>query len=116
MPRDIPIGNGTVLVDFDLDYNMRDFYFPHIGMFNHTAGHKMRFGVWVDGVMKWIDDGWQIDRKYMADTLVTDVHCRHPELQLELHCHDCVDFHIWLVLRQIKVIDLAGRDRDVRLF
>jgi glucoamylase len=116
MPRDIPIGNGTVLADFDFDYNMRDFYFPHIGMFNHTAGHKMRFGVWADGVMKWIDDGWQIERKYMADTLVTDVHCRHPDLELELHCHDCVDFHIWLVLRQIKVFDLAGRNRDVRLF
>jgi glucoamylase len=116
MPRDIPIGNGTVLVNFDRDYNMRDFYFPHIGMANHTAGHKMRFGIWADGQMRWIWDGWQIERKYLADTLVTDVHCRSPELQLELHCHDCVDFHIWLVLRQIKVFDLSGRNRDVRLF
>ncbi len=116
MPRDIPIGNGTVLVNFDRDYAMRDFYFPHIGIANHTAGHKMRFGVWADGIMKWIWDGWQIERKYLPDTLVTDVHCRHPQLGLELQCHDCVDFHIWLVLRQIKVIDLSGKDRDVRLF
>jgi GH15 family glucan-1,4-alpha-glucosidase len=116
MPRDLLIGNGTVLANFDYTYNMRDFYFPHIGMENHTAGHQVRFGVWADGIMKWITDGWQIDRKYLPDTLVTDVRCFHPQLKLELHCRDCVDFHIWLLLRQITVFDKAGRDRDVRLF
>jgi len=116
MPRDLPIGNGKILANFDDDYNLRDLYFPHVGMENHTAGHPIRFGVWADGVMKWISDGWSVEMRYLPDTLVTDVHCVHPKLQLELFCHDCVDFHIWVLLREVIVKDLSGRDRDVRLF
>jgi len=116
MPRDIPIGNGTVLANFDYNYTIRDFYFPNIGMENHTSGHAMRFGVWTDGVMKWMYDGWQIQRRYVDDTLVTEVTCYHPELKIELHCRDCIDFHIWLLLRQITVVDKSGLQRDVRLF
>jgi glucoamylase len=116
MPRDLPIGNGTVSANFDSDYNLRDLYYPHVGMENQTAGDPIRFGVWADGVMKWIWDGWKVEMKYLPDTLVTDVHCVHPKLQLELFCHDCVDFHIWVLLREVVVKDLSGRNRDVRLF
>src|SRR5205807_8385523 len=55
MPRDIPIGNGSLLVTFDLAYNLRDVYFPRVGQENHTAGHACRFGVWVDGDFSWLD-------------------------------------------------------------
>ncbi len=116
MPRDLPIGNGTVLANFDSSYNLRDLYFPYVGMENHTEGHPIRFGIWADGIMKWIEDGWKIELKYVPDTLVTEVHCFHPELKLELFCRDCVDFHIWVLLREVIVKDLSGRDRDVRLF
>jgi glucoamylase len=49
MPRDILIGNGSLLVNFDQPYQLRDLYWPHVGRENHTAGHPSRFGVWVDG-------------------------------------------------------------------
>jgi len=49
MPRDLPVGNGQVLVNFDSRYFLRDFYFPHVGQENQTLGHPNRFGVWVDG-------------------------------------------------------------------
>jgi oligosaccharide amylase len=116
MPRDLPIGNGVIQANFDEEYNLRDLYYPHVGMENQTTGHPIRFGVWADGVMKWIWDGWKIELNYLPDTLVTDVRCVHPKLQLELVCHDCVDFHIWVLLREVIVRDLAGRNRDVRLF
>jgi glucoamylase len=116
MPRDLPIGNGTVSANFDEEYNLRDLYYPHVGMENQTKGHPIRFGIWADGVMKWIWDGWQVDMKYLPDTLVTDVHCVHPKLQLELFCRDCVDFHIWVLLREVTVKDLSGKNREVRLF
>ena len=45
MARDIPIGNGNMLVAFDKDYILREFCFPHVGEENHTAGHPFRFGV-----------------------------------------------------------------------
>ena len=46
MPRDIPVGNGQMLVTFDQHYQIRDIYYPHVGQENHTGGSPCRFGVW----------------------------------------------------------------------
>ena len=54
MPRDIPVGNGTLLVTFDELYRIRDIYFPFVGKENHSEGHPFRFGVWADGAFSWI--------------------------------------------------------------
>lgn len=117
MPRDIPVGNGSLLVNFDSLYHLRDLYWPHVGQENHTEGHPSRFGVWVDGAFHWVDaDGWERSLRYREDTLVTDVELYHPALELRLHCSDVVDFHENLYLRRIEVADEAGRDREVRLF
>ena len=37
MPRDIPVGNGRVLVNFDRDYQVRDIYYPHVGKENQAG-------------------------------------------------------------------------------
>ncbi len=44
--RDIPVGNGSLLVTFDDKYQIRDIYFPHVGQENHTEGFPFRFGFW----------------------------------------------------------------------
>ena len=56
MPRDIPVGNGDMLVTFDNLYQIRDIYYPHVGLPNHTDGHVQRFGVWAGGNFAWISD------------------------------------------------------------
>ena len=43
MPRDIPVGNGTLLITFDEDYCLRDIYYPFVGDDNHSDGHPFRF-------------------------------------------------------------------------
>lgn len=116
MPRDLPVGNGAVLVNFDTDYNLRDFYFPHVGQENHTAGNVSRFGVWVDGHMAWMGDGWALDMRYEPGSLVTRVVARHAELGIELECADCCDFHLWAYLKEVTVRNLADRDREIRVF
>ncbi len=116
MPRDIPVGNGSLLVNFDQTYQLRDLYWPHVGQENHTTGHPSRFGVWVDGQFRWVsDDGWQRTLDYAHDTLVTQVTLHHPDLALRLVCQDVVDFHEDLYLRQIVVHNEADRQREVRL-
>ncbi len=37
MPRDLPLGNGKLLVNFDKHYNLRDVYWPHVGQELHTG-------------------------------------------------------------------------------
>ncbi len=117
MPRDIPVGNGSLLVNFDETYQLRDIYWPHVGQENHTAGHPFRFGVWVEGQFRWVDDaGWERILDYAEDTLVTEVTLQHPDLGLRLVCHDAVDFHEDLYLRQVIVHNEVDREREVRLF
>ncbi len=116
MPRDIPLGNGKLLVTFDRYYQIRDIYFPHVGKENQTVGHPSRFGVWVDGQLSWLGPDWQISLKYRDGTMVSQVEAYHPGLQVRLVCSDAVDFYEPVYVRKIIVRNLADRERDIRLF
>jgi glucoamylase len=116
MPRDIPLGNGNLLVCFDQDYRIRDLYFPHVGQENHIGGDLFRFGVFVDGQFCWIGSEWQKDLRYAPETLVSLVTLFHEGIGVRLVCRDAVDFHENLYLREISVENLRPGKRDVRLF
>jgi oligosaccharide amylase len=117
MPRDLPVGNGNLLVTFDSLYQLRDLYFPFVGMEDQTGGHPCRFGVWADGRFRWTsDEDWDRKLRYAHETLVTDVHLANEELGLRLACRDVVDFDRNIYLKEVSVEDTTGRDRQVRLF
>jgi GH15 family glucan-1,4-alpha-glucosidase len=117
MPRDLPLGNGNLLINFDLGYNMRDIYYPHVGQENHARDHLSHFGVWVNGKFAWIDaPEWQKTLAYDTDTLVTRVVAVHREMQVELLIEDAVDYEESLFLRRVTVRNGAGAEREVRLF
>jgi GH15 family glucan-1,4-alpha-glucosidase len=116
MARDLPVGNGNLLVTFDRSYQLRDLYFPHVGQENHNEGATCRFGVWSEGRFEWMGPEWEIDLQYEPETLVTRVLCRHKALELELASADCVDFNADVYLRRIDLRNLAARARQVRLF
>ena len=116
MPRDIPVGNGSMLVTFDRKYQIRDIYYPYVGKENHTIGHPCRMGIWVEGQFSWLGDEWQTTLRYKEDTLVTDVKARNDRLKIELQIYDTVDFHLNIFVKEIVVRNLEGRDREVRLF
>ncbi|HTP64504.1 MAG TPA: glycoside hydrolase family 15 protein [Geobacteraceae bacterium] len=116
MPRDIPVGNGTLLVCFDRDYAIRDLYFPHVGQENHTGGSRSRCGVWADGRFAWVGPGWDMDLRYETDTLVSRVRLLHREMGLLLLCRDAVDFHENIFVREVVVENMRPEEREVRLF
>ena len=116
MPRDIPVGNGKLLVCFDSNYSIRDLYFPHVGKENHVGGNYFRFGIWVDGQFAWVGEGWKIDLRYLANTLATDVTLYNESLGILLHCNDAVDFHENAFLRKISVENLRPHKREIRIF
>lgn len=117
MPRDIPVGNGELLITFDHLYRVRDMYYPRVGGMNHTEGQVQRFGVWVDGRFAWIEDAtWQRELRYKSDTLVTEVRLESKQLGLEITCHDAVDAYEPIYFRKCLVRDLLGKARDVRIF
>lgn len=117
MPRDIPIGNGRLLAAFDLDYRIRELYFPRVGKENHAMGYPWRFGVWVDGAFSWVSRReWQIHRGYIADTLVTSVTLTNPRLSLRLVVNDLIDYEKDILVRRVRARNLADHPVDARLF
>ncbi len=116
MPRDIPVGNGRLLVTFDDRYQVRDVYFPHVGQENHGGGAPFRFGVHSDvpgehrSHMYWTSDGsWHVRQRYLRDTLTTSVSMDNQDLRLAVYCNDVVDFNRNILVRKIKLKNLAGQ-------
>ena len=117
MPRDIPIGNGTMLAAFDFDYRLRDFYYPRVGKENHALGYPWRFGVWLDGEFSWLDRrSWTLSLDYVADALVTEVAATHARLPLRLAFRDAIDYEKNILIRQVTVHNLSARPLSPRLF
>jgi len=115
--RDIPVGNGSLLVTFDDKYQIRDIYFPHVGQENHTEGFPFRFGVWTEGKFSWIfSDAWTRSLRYLPDTLVTDVTLENAALGLRIECSDTVASHDNIFLRRVNVTNLAEHGREIRIF
>jgi oligosaccharide amylase len=117
MPRDIPVGNGSLLVAFDEHYQIRDIYFPYVGKENHSEGHPFRFGVWVDGRFSWVSDaGWERELRYAPETLVTEARLVNDQLNVELISNDAVDVNENVFVRRLRVRNLSGAQREFRLF
>ncbi len=115
--RDIPVGNGSLLVTFDDKYQIRDIYFPHVGQENHTEGFPFRFGVWIDGEFSWVhSDEWSRDLRYLPETLVTNVTLVNETLGLRITSNDTVASHESIFLRKIRVENLRGGGRETRIF
>lgn len=116
MPRDLPIGNGNLLVAFDKNYLLREFFFPHVGEENHTLGRPFRLGLWVNGQFNWLPTGWQTQMDYLDSALVTKVELSHPQLGLHILANDTVDFHENIYLKKLTIENLTYEEKEVRLF
>jgi oligosaccharide amylase len=115
--RDIPVGNGSLLVTFDDKYQIRDVYYPHVGQENHTEGFPFRFGVWADGEFSWIyGDDWRRELRYLPETLVTDVRLTNENLGLEIVSNDTVASHENIFLRRVRVVNRRDAQREIRVF
>ena len=116
MPRDLPLSNGSLLVAFDLEYRVREIFFPHVGMENHAVGHPFRVGVWTEGAFAWLDALWHPTRRYADPTMVTDVEAVHDGLGVTLRFADAVDFYENVLVRRIAVVNRRPTAREIRVF
>lgn len=115
--RDIPVGNGSLLVTFDDKYQIRDVYFPHVGQENHSEGYPFRFGVWADGKFSWIfSDEWKRELRYVSETLVTDVRLTNEKLGVEIVSNDTVANQENIFLRRVSVRNLLDKKREIKIF
>lgn len=119
MARPVMLSNGSMMVGLNEFGLVHDFYFPYVGQENLTNARSLQHlvGVWADDKFAWLDNGeWQINVDFEADALVSKISATHPGLQLRLDFTDFIDSEYTAFCRQIKVTNLADREREARIF
>lgn len=117
MARDLPVGNGNILVNFDVHYNLRDIYYPYVGQENQALDHLSHFGVWTAEDFFWIDHPeLKKEAGYLHESLVTNVLCSHQRLGLKLLVRDGVDVQENVFVRKVTVENEFDREREIKLY
>ena len=119
MPRSLVLGNGTMLATFDEFLQMRDLYFPHVGMEDHTTyGNVHRLGFFVERKgFSWVGDGtWEVVPGFKAETLVGNSRLRNDRLGITITLEDCVHPILNILLRRLLIRSLDGTPKNVRCF
>jgi oligosaccharide amylase len=118
MSKALSLGNGVALVNLDSRGQVRDFYFPYVGLENHVGNDLVhRLGVWVDEQLSWTSDpAWQIKITMSDEALVGQFTATHPGLEIKLESTDLVFNEKNIFIRRIKVQNLASRERLIKIF
>ena len=118
MPRSLALGNGNMLICLDKHAQVRDFYFPYVGLEDHVAArHIHRIGVLVDGNFRWLDHpSWKVSVNCDKDTFVGNIKAVNEELRIDLSFSDIVYNEKNIFLRKVKVYNKSDTSREVKLY
>ncbi len=119
MARSIVLSNGELCVALDKFGEVRDIYYPHVGLEDHVRGHYIhKIGVWVDGQIAWFseDHGWEIAISSEEESLASKVTAKHKRLQLELTFKDIIFNERAIFLRRIAITNACDRTREIKLY
>ncbi len=117
MPRPLVFANGSLLVQIDEHYDIRDLCYPLPGQWNHLAGAPIRMGVYCNGHFTWCADAsWQKDFEYIAGGLVAESLLTHEAMGLELCIREATHHDQPWHLREIEVHHTRAGLADVRVY
>ncbi len=115
---DIVLGNGKSLIGIDKNAELRDLYFPFVGLENHVGGSfRHRIGVWVDGKTSWtFEDSWRIETKTGFETMSGEITAINENLGIELHFEDVLYNETDIFIRQIKIKNRWDYKRQIKVY
>jgi glucoamylase len=118
MPKSLVLGNGNLLICFDKYAQVSDFFFPYVGLENHTGGHyEHRVGVWVDGQLNWLGNpNWRISVTSEQNALVGQTHAINKTLNVELDFSDVIYNEKDILLRKVKVVNRGASRREIKIY
>ncbi len=119
MSRSIVLSNGELCVALDEHAQVRDIYYPYVGLEDHVRGHYVhRVGVWAEGKMSWFgeDPEWQIVVGAQTDALASAVVATHGSMRVELHFTDMVCTDRSVFIRRVSIKNTAEHAREIKLF
>lgn len=124
MARPIILSNGELHVGLNGFGTVHDFYYPYVGLENHSAGNNTRHkvGIWINGDLSWIDNPknpineWTFKFRYPYNALIGHTIAKNERLGIILEFDDFVDSHVSAFFRNIHIVNLRNEPREVRLF
>lgn len=120
MARPLVLSNGELHVGINNYGLVHDFYFPYVGLENHSASNILRhkIGVWIDGKMSWLDqdENWKFQFRYPHVGLIGHTVARNEALGVLIEFDDTVDASMSALLRNLHVVNLKEAAQEIRLF
>lgn len=118
MSRSLVLGNGNMLVCFDARAQVRDLYFPFVGLENHINFDQMhRVGVFIDGKISWTTDrSWGVETRYKDDTMVSEIKAINKDMGLTVLFQDTVYNEKNIFLRNISITNNSKDSKKLSLF
>lgn len=119
MPRSIVLGNGKTLIGLDRFGQVRDLYFPRVGLEDHVRGHYIhRIGIFVDGRISWFNEdlGWQIEVKCEEEALSSNITATQPDLGVTITFKDLVYNENSIFVRRVQVKNNLKKSREIKIY
>lgn len=118
MSRALTLGNGRILICLDEYGQLRDFYYPYIGLENHAGNDCVhRLGISIDGEFGWLDDpAWQINIGYEDGALISGVRAVNKDKKIEIAFVDTVLSDKDAFIRSLTIYNRGPEERNVKVF
>lgn len=119
MARPVVLSNGRLHVGINLYGEVHDFYYPYVGLENHSASKNLRhrIGVYVDGFVSWLDNGkWQFTYAYHDASLIGSIQAVNESVGITLEFDDCVDAEQDVFMRNIHIVNMRDNEREIKLY
>ncbi len=113
MVRFLPLGNGRLMVNFDSDMNMVDFYYSKTQSENH-GGHPFRNGIMVNGKFTWVDRKIVKEADYLDHTAVGKIYVDFENVEFVNYI--AVYPYADIFIRRIAIRNNNPNNADVSLF
>ena len=113
MVRFLPLGNGRLLVNFDRDMNLIDFYYSKSQGENH-GGRPFRFGISVNDSFHWVDSTLAKNVDYVDHTMIGkwDFSLKGVDFSTE----NFVDIYEDVYVRRITASNNSGEAVDLKYY
>lgn len=119
MSSKIRLSNGSLTATLDTNGQVAQLFYPSPSAGNHVGDRAMhhKIGVYSEGAVHWLDDGaWKVSQTYYPGRLISRTIADNHWLDIRLEIRDFIDSELSVLARNIQIINLSGRRRQIKLY
>ncbi len=118
MARALTLGNGSILVGIDHCGEVRDLYYPYVGLEDHVGGDSVhRVGIFADNKLAWLSDpSWKVSVGSKEESLSSSISAENRDLGVSLTSNDLVYNERNIFIRKVTIRNLQGIGRAIKIF